>query len=98
VMYIVDSREFRPRLPRYLRQAKEGNEVVVVVHGRPAALLRAVRPDDDGPIVASRFLRDELHLAIQRARAGCLVVTWYGRAYALLEAPTEGSKVMEVAS
>jgi prevent-host-death family protein len=78
-MHVVGSRELRPRLGEYLERAKDGDEVVVLVHGQPAALLRAVRPDDAGALVPSRFVRDELHKAIRKARATSLVVTWHRR-------------------
>ncbi len=96
--HVVGSRELRPRLGEYLARAKDGDEVVVLVHGHPAALLRPIRPDDAGALVPSRLVRDELHKTIREARAGCLVVTWRGRMFAVLEAPPEGFEVMEDAS
>jgi prevent-host-death family protein len=96
--HVVGSRELRPRLGEYLERAKDGDEVVVLVHGQPAALLRAVRSDDAGALVASRFVRDELHQAMRKARATALVVTWHGRMFAVLEAPPEGFEVLEDAS
>jgi prevent-host-death family protein len=98
VMHVVGSRDLRPRLGQYLERAKDGDEVVVLVHGRPAALIRPVRPDDDGALVSSRFVRDELHEAIREARATALVVTWRGRLYAVLQAPPEGFELKEDAS
>jgi prevent-host-death family protein len=59
-MHVVGSRELRPRLGEYLERAKDGDEVIVLVHGQPAALLRPVRPDAAGALVPSRFVRDEL--------------------------------------
>jgi prevent-host-death family protein len=88
--HVVSSRDLRPRLGEYLERAKGGDEVVVLIHGRPAALLRAVRPDDAGALVPVRFVRDELHAAIGRARGTALMVTWRGRMFAVLEAPPEG--------
>ena len=96
--HVVGSRELRPRLGEYLERAKDGDEVVVLVHGQPAALLRAVRPDDAGALVPSRLVRDELHKAIRTAHATSLVVTWHGRMFAVLEAPPEGFVVLEDAS
>ena len=96
--HVVGSRELRPRLGEYLERAKDGDEVVVLVHGQPAALLRAVRPDDVGSLVPSRMVRDELHEAIRKARATSFVVTWHGRMFAVLEAPPEGFEVLEDAS
>jgi prevent-host-death family protein len=93
--HVVGSRELRPRFSEYLARAKDGDEVVVLVHGQPAALLRAVRPDDVGALVPSRLVRDELHNAIQKARAESIVVTWNGRMFAVLQAPPEGLKVKE---
>ncbi len=93
--HVVGSRELRPRFSEYLARAKDGDEVVVLVHGHPAALLRAVRPDDDGAHVPSRFVRDELHKVIRKARATALVVTWHGRMFAVLEAPPEGFELWE---
>jgi prevent-host-death family protein len=98
VMHVVGSRELRPRLGEYLARAKDGDEVVVLVHGQPAALLRPVRPDDAGALVPSRLVRDELHEAIRKARAKSLVVTWHGRMFAVLQAPPEGLEVWEDAS
>lgn len=98
MIYVVGSRAFRPRLPEYLRRARNGDAVVLVVHDRPVALLRAVRTGDKCTLVASREVRDDLHLAIQKARSCCFVVTRYGRASALLEAPPAGSEVLEEAS
>jgi prevent-host-death family protein len=95
VMHVVGSRELRPRLGEYLERAKDGDEVVVLVYGQPAALLRAVRPDDVGALVPSRFVRDELHEVIGKARATSLVVTWHGRMFAVLQAPPEGLEVQE---
>ncbi len=89
-MHVVGSRELRPRLGEYLGRAKDGDEVVVLVYGQPAAMFRAARPDDEGALVPSRFVRDELHKAIARARVNCLVVTWHGQVFAVLEAPPEG--------
>jgi prevent-host-death family protein len=89
-MHVVGSRELRPRLGEYLERAREGDEIVVLVYGQPAAMLRAVRPDDSGTRVTSRFVRDELHKVIRRARAASLLVTWHGQMFAVLEAPPEG--------
>ena len=97
-MHVIGSRELRPRLGEYLERAKDGDEVVVLVHGQPAALLRAIRPDDAGVLVPSRLMRDELHEVIRKARARALVVTWHGRMFAVLEAPPEGFEVLEAAS
>jgi hypothetical protein len=44
------------------------------------------------------LVRDELHKAIQRARAESLVVTWNGRMFAVLQAPPKGLQVREDAS
>ena len=95
VMQVVGSKEFRPRLTQYLERARAGDEVVVLVNGHPAALLRPVRPDDVGALISSRVLRDELHKRLREARAGSLVVTWRGWMFAVLEAPPEGLEVME---
>jgi prevent-host-death family protein len=96
--YVVGSRELRPRFSEYLARAKDGDEVVVLVYGQPAALLRAVRPDDAGVRVPSRLVRDELHEAIQKAHATSIVVTWHGRMFAVLEAPPEGFEFQEEVS
>ena len=96
--HVVGTRELRPRLGEYLERAKDGDEVVVLVHGRPAALLRAARPDDAGAHMRSRLVRDELHTVIQKARVESIVVTWNGRMFAVLEAPPEGFEVLEDAS
>ena len=96
--HVVGSRELRPRFSEYLARAREGDEVVVLVHGQPAALLRPVRPDDSGALVPSRFVRDELHKAIRKTRATSLVVTWHGRMFAVLEAPPEGFEFQEEVS
>jgi prevent-host-death family protein len=96
--HVVGSRELRPRFSEYLARAKDGDEIVVLVHGHPAALLRPVRPDDAGARVPSRFVRDELHEAIRKVRATSLVVTWHGRMFAVLEAPPKGLQVREDAS
>jgi prevent-host-death family protein len=95
-MHVVGSRELRPRFSEYLARAKDGDEVVVLVYGQPAALLRAVRPDDVGAYVPSRFVREELHKAIDKTRATSLIVTWRGRMYAVLEAPPEGFELEDV--
>jgi prevent-host-death family protein len=89
VMHVVGSRELRPRLCSYLKRAGRGDEILVLVHGRPAAVLRAFRPTDAGPRVRSRLLRDELHKAIARARTSSLIVVRYNRVVAVLEAPPE---------
>jgi prevent-host-death family protein len=89
-MHLVSSTDLRPRLGEYLERAKGGDEVVVLIHGRPAARLRAIRPDDVCPLVPVRSVRDELHAAISKARATALTVTWRGRTFAVLEALPEG--------
>ena len=94
-MQAVGSRELRPRLGQYLERAKDGDEVIVLVHGHPAALLRPVRPGDAGALVPSRLLRDELHKTIREARASRLVVTWRGRMFAVLEAPPQSLEILE---
>jgi prevent-host-death family protein len=91
--HVVGSRELRPRLGEYLERAKEGDEVVVLLYGQPAALLRPVRDDDAGALIPSRVVRNELHQAIRKARATAIVVTWHGRMFAVLEAPPEGFEV-----
>jgi prevent-host-death family protein len=96
--HVVGSRELRPRLGEYLARAKDGDEVVVLVYGQPAALLRPIRPEDAGARVPSRFVRDELHEAIRKAHATSIVVTWHGRMFAVLEAPPEGLEVREEVS
>jgi prevent-host-death family protein len=93
--HVVGSRELRPRFSEYLARARDGDEVVVLVHGRPAALIRAARPDDVGVRMRSRLVRDELHKAIQKARVESIVVTWNGRMFAVLQAPPEGFAVKE---
>ena len=96
--HVVGSRELRPRFSEYLARARDGDEVVVLVHGQPAALLRPVRPDDVGALVPSRLVRDELHKAIQKARVESIVVTWNGRMFAVLQAPPEVLVVKEEVS
>ena len=96
--HVVGSRELRPRLGEYLERAKDGEEVVVLLYGQPAALLRAIRPGDAGALVPSRLMRDEMHETIRKAHATSLVVTWHGRMFAVLEAPPEGFEVLEDAS
>ena len=93
--HVVGSRELRPRFSEYLTRAKDGDEVVVLVHGHPAALLRPIRPDDAGALVPSTLVRDELHRAMQKARAESIVVTWNGRIFAVLQAPPEVLVVKE---
>lgn len=95
VMHLVSSTDLRPRLGEYLERAKGGDEVVVLIHGRPAARLRAIRPEDAGALVPVRFVRDELHATIGKAQATALVVTWRGRTFAVLEALPDGL-VLEV--
>ena len=90
VMHLVSSTDFRPRLGEYLERAKGGDEVVVLIHGRPAVRLRAIRPDDVWPLVPVRVVRDQLHAAIGKARATALLVTWRGRTFAVLEALPDG--------
>ena len=94
-MHVVGSRELRPRFSEYLARAKDGDEVVVLVYGQPAALLRAVRPDDVGTRMRCRLVRDELHETILKARVESIVVTWNGRMFAVLQAPPEGLQVRE---
>jgi prevent-host-death family protein len=96
--HVVGSRELRPRFSEYLTRAKDGDEVVVLVHGRPAALLRPIRPDDAGALVPSTLVRDELHQAMQKARVESLLVTWNGRMFAVLQAPPEVLVVKEEVS
>jgi prevent-host-death family protein len=96
--HVVGSRELRPRFSEYLTRAKDGDEVVVLVHGHPAALLRPIRPDDAGALVPSTLVRDELHRAMQKARAESLLVTWNGRMFAVLQAPPEVLVVKEEVS
>jgi prevent-host-death family protein len=86
MLQVIGARELRERFAECLEWVEEGDELVVLVHGRPAARLRAVQPDDDGALVRSRFVRDELHEAIARARVSSLVVTRYNRIVAVLEA------------
>jgi prevent-host-death family protein len=93
--HVVGSRELRARLSEYLSLARDGDEVVVLVHGRPAALLRAARPGDAGTRMRCRLVRDELHETIQKARVESIVVTWNGRMFAVLQAPPEGLQVRE---
>ena len=93
--HVVGSRELRPRFSEYLTRAKDGDEVVVLVHGRPAALLRAARPDDVGARMRCRLVRDELHETIQKARVESIVVTWNGRMFAVLQATPEGLELQE---
>jgi len=58
----------RPRFGEYLERARDGDEVVVLVHGQPAALLRPVRSNDAGALVPSRLVRDERIVAAKLAR------------------------------
>lgn len=97
-MNVVGSTELRPRIGDYLDRVRNGEDLVVAVHGHPAALLRALRPGDEGMLVSSRLLRDELHDVIRKARGKALLVTWHGRIYAVLEAPPENLRVLEDAS
>jgi antitoxin (DNA-binding transcriptional repressor) of toxin-antitoxin stability system len=86
-MQLVGSRELRAKLPAYLRWAERGEQFVILVNRRPAAILRAFRIDDDGAIVSSDLLRTELHRAIARLSTGSLIVIRYSRVVAVLEAP-----------
>jgi hypothetical protein len=43
--------------------------------------------DDEGAIVSSQLLRDELHKAIAKVRTSPLIVIRYSRVVAVLEAP-----------
>ena len=82
-MHVDGSTELRPRLGQHPERAKDGDDVVVLVHGHPAALLRGFRPDDIGALVPSHLMRDELHKPIRKARATPLAVTWHWRMFAL---------------
>jgi prevent-host-death family protein len=74
VMHAVGSRELRPRFGEYLERARDGDEVVVLVHGQPAALLRPVRSNDAGALVPSRLVRDERIVAAKLAREEYLLL------------------------
>ncbi len=93
MLQAIGSRELRTRFAEFLEWAEEGDEIVVLVHGRPAAVLRPVRPEDDGALVRSRLVRNDWHRALSSVRAGALVLTRYSRAVAVLEAPPEGLDV-----
>jgi prevent-host-death family protein len=93
MLQLIGSRELRSRFAEYLECAEEGDEFVILVHGRPAAVLRPVRPDDNGTLVRSRQVRNDLHTAISRVRVGAMVMTRYSRVVAVLEAPPAGLNV-----
>jgi hypothetical protein len=93
--HVVGSKEIRPRFSDCLAWVKAGDEVVVLVYGQPAGLLRAVRADDMGARVPSTLVRDRLSDVMRRARKRSLLVTWYGRAFAVLQAPPKGFEFRE---
>ena len=87
VMHVVGSRQLRPRLPAYLQRAERGDEFIILVNGRAAAVLRPFRMDDEGALISSQLLRDELHKAIASVRTSPLIVIRYTRVVAVIEAP-----------
>ena len=93
--HVVGSKEIRPRFSDCLAWVKAGDDVVVLVYGQPAGLLRALRADDIGARVPSTVVRDRLSDVMRRARKRSLLVTWYGRAFAVLQAPPKGFEFRE---
>ena len=89
-MQAIGSRQLRSNFREYLESAEEGAEFVVLTRGRPVAILRAVRPGDEGVLVSTRLLRERLPRAITQAPNGRLVVTRWNRMIAVLEAAPEG--------
>ena len=85
-MQAIGSRELRSNFREYLESAEQGAEFVVLTRGRPLAILRAVRPGDEGALVSTRVLRGKLPKAVTQAPNGRLVVTRWNRMIAVLEA------------
>ncbi len=85
-MQAIGSRQLRSNFREYLESAEEGVEFVVLTRGRPLAILRPVRPGDEGVLVSTRVLRGQLPKAVTQAPNGRLVVTRWNRMIAVLEA------------
>ena len=90
MMQAIGSRELRSNFREYLESAEQGAEFVVLTRGRPIAILRPVRPGDEGVLVRTRVLRGKLPKAVTQAPNGRLVVTRWNRMIAVLEAAPEG--------
>ena len=86
MMQAIGSRQLRSNFREYLESAEEGVEFVVLTRGRPIAILRPVRPGDEGVLVRTRVLRGKLPKAVTQAPNGRLVVTRWNRVIAVLEA------------
>ncbi len=81
----VGARQFRERASEYLLRAKQGEEIVILLHRRPAAIVRPARDDDLGSLIPASDVRDRLHEMVGASQKTPLLITWYGRACAVME-------------
>lgn len=81
----VGARQFRERASEYLLRAKQGEEIVILLHRRPAAIIRPAGDETMGVLVPASDVRDRLHEMVGESQKAPLLITWYGRACAVME-------------
>jgi len=86
MLHAISARELRANFREYLESAEQGTQFVVLTRGRPIAILRPVRPDDEGVLVSVVSLRAEIPTAITRVPDRRLIVMRFNHAIAVLEA------------
>jgi prevent-host-death family protein len=54
-MTAVNVTDLRQRLPEYLRQVQQGEEIVVTLHGKPIGRIVPERPEDEREAACKRL-------------------------------------------
>lgn len=76
---VVTTRELRRDILDLAERAVAGEAFVVMRHGRPVALLRKARPEEDLRRVPIETFRRHIARSLRQAQQRPHLITWHGR-------------------
>jgi antitoxin (DNA-binding transcriptional repressor) of toxin-antitoxin stability system len=79
VQPIVTTRELRRDILDLAARASQGESIVVMRHGRPVALLRQARPEENMRKVGIESFRRHIARSLRQAEKRPHLITWHGR-------------------
>jgi antitoxin (DNA-binding transcriptional repressor) of toxin-antitoxin stability system len=75
----VTTRELRRDILDLAARASQGEAIVVMRHGRPVALLRQARPEENMREVGIESFRRNIAQSLRQAERRPHLITWHGR-------------------
>jgi antitoxin (DNA-binding transcriptional repressor) of toxin-antitoxin stability system len=79
VQPVVTTRELRRDILDLAARASQGEAIVVMRHGRPVALLRRARPEENMREVGNESFRRHIAQSLRQAERRPHLITWHGR-------------------